>query len=142
MVNPTGNFVRGGPYADAGLTGRKIIVDTYGGTGRHGGGAFSGKDPSKVDRSAAYAARYIAKNIVAAGLADRCEVELAYAIGVAEPVSLLVETFGTNTIPEKEIAKLKEVLVDKDLKLFVNECYLDVAREKLGYKDLEVFKKN
>jgi len=106
LVNPTGKFVRGGPYADAGLTGRKIIVDTYGGVGRHGGGAFSGKDPSKVDRSAAYAGRYIAKNIVAAGLADRCEVELAYAIGVAEPVSVLVDTFGTGKIPEKEIAKL------------------------------------
>ncbi|MBW2965830.1 methionine adenosyltransferase [Candidatus Woesearchaeota archaeon] len=106
LVNPTGKFVRGGPYADAGLTGRKIIVDTYGGMGRHGGGAFSGKDPSKVDRSAAYASRYIAKNIVAAGLADRCEVQLAYAIGVAEPVSVLVDTFGTGKIPEKEIAKL------------------------------------
>jgi len=106
LVNPTGKFVRGGPYADAGLTGRKIIVDTYGGMGRHGGGAFSGKDPSKVDRSAAYAARYIAKNIVAAELAERCEVQLAYAIGVAAPVSVLVDTFGTGKIPEKEIAKL------------------------------------
>jgi len=106
LVNPTGKFVRGGPYADAGLTGRKIIVDTYGGMGRHGGGAFSGKDPSKVDRSAAYAARYIAKNIVAAGLAEKCEVELAYAIGVAEPVSIFVETFGTGKIPEKQISKI------------------------------------
>ena len=106
LVNPTGKFVRGGPYADAGLTGRKIIVDTYGGMGRHGGGCFSGKDPSKVDRSATYAARYIAKNIVGAGLADKCEVELAYAIGVAEPVSVFVDTFGTNKIPEKEISKL------------------------------------
>ncbi len=106
LVNPTGKFVRGGPYADAGLTGRKIIVDTYGGMGRHGGGAFSGKDPSKVDRSATYAARYIAKNIVAAGLADKVEVELAYAIGVAEPVSLLVDTFGTAKIPEEKIAEL------------------------------------
>jgi len=105
-VNPTGQFVRGGPYADAGVTGRKIIVDTYGGMGKHGGGAFSGKDPSKVDRSAAYAARYIAKNIVASGLAKRCEVQLAYAIGVAEPVSVLVETFGTCTIPEEELGKL------------------------------------
>ncbi|MFW6272702.1 MAG: methionine adenosyltransferase, partial [bacterium] len=105
-VNPTGKFVRGGPYADAGLTGRKIIVDTYGGMGRHGGGAFSGKDPSKVDRSAAYAARYIAKNIVAAGLADKCEVELAYAIGVAEPVSVLVDTFGTGKISEEKISEL------------------------------------
>src|SRR5436853_7840805 len=95
LVNPTGNFVVGGPQGDTALTGRKIIVDTYGGMGRHGGGAFSGKDPTKVDRSAAYMARYIAKNIVAAGLADRCEVQLAYAIGVAEPVSVLVDTFGT-----------------------------------------------
>ncbi|MEE9525813.1 MAG: methionine adenosyltransferase [Candidatus Woesearchaeota archaeon] len=106
LVNPTGKFVRGGPYADAGLTGRKIIVDTYGGMGRHGGGAFSGKDPSKVDRSAAYAARYIAKNIVAAKLAEKCEVELAYAIGVAEPVSILVDTFGTGTIPDAALSKI------------------------------------
>lgn len=106
LVNPTGKFVRGGPYADAGLTGRKIIVDTYGGHGSHGGGCFSGKDPSKVDRSAAYAARYIAKNVVAAGLADKCEVQLAYAIGVAEPVSVLVHTFHTNRIPEDKISEL------------------------------------
>jgi len=106
FVNPTGTFVRGGPYADAGLTGRKIIVDTYGGMGRHGGGAFSGKDPSKVDRSAAYLGRYIAKNIVAAGLAEKCEVQLAYAIGVAQPVSVMVDTFGTNQISEEEIVKL------------------------------------
>jgi S-adenosylmethionine synthetase len=106
LVNPTGRFVRGGPYADAGLTGRKIIVDTYGGHGSHGGGAFSGKDPSKVDRSAAYAARYIAKNVVAGGLADKCEVQLAYAIGVAEPVSILVHTFHTNRIPEDKISEL------------------------------------
>jgi len=105
-VNPTGNFVIGGPHGDAGLTGRKIIVDTYGGMGRHGGGAFSGKDPSKVDRSACYMCRYVAKNIVAAGLADRCEVQVAYAIGVAEPVSLMVSTFGTNKISENEIEKL------------------------------------
>ncbi|MEK0350053.1 MAG: methionine adenosyltransferase [Nitrosopumilus sp.] len=105
-INPTGKFVIGGPHADAGLTGRKIIVDTYGGFGRHGGGAFSGKDPSKVDRSACYMSRYIAKNIVAAGLADRCEVQLAYAIGVAEPVSLYVNTFGTNKIPENQIEDL------------------------------------
>ncbi|MAG08238.1 methionine adenosyltransferase [Candidatus Woesearchaeota archaeon] len=105
-VNPTGAFVRGGPYADAGLTGRKIIVDTYGGIGRHGGGCFSGKDPSKVDRSAAYAARYIAKNIVGAGLATRCEIQLAYAIGVAEPVSVNVDTFGTNKVPEEKISEL------------------------------------
>lgn len=105
-VNPTGKFIRGGPYADAGLTGRKIIVDTYGGMGRHGGGAFSGKDPSKVDRSAAYAARYIAKNVVAAGLADKCEVQLAYAIGVAKPVSVYVNTFDTNKVPEEKITEL------------------------------------
>ncbi|HEX7938316.1 MAG TPA: methionine adenosyltransferase, partial [Gemmatimonadaceae bacterium] len=102
-VNPTGRFVVGGPQGDAGLTGRKIIVDTYGGMGRHGGGAFSGKDPSKVDRSACYAARWVAKNIVAAGLARRCEVQLAYAIGVAEPVSVMVDTFGTSIVPEREI---------------------------------------
>ncbi len=105
-INPTGKFVIGGPHGDAGLTGRKIIVDTYGGFGRHGGGAFSGKDPSKVDRSACYMSRYIAKNLVAAGLADRCEVQLAYAIGVAEPVSLYVNTFGTNKIPENQIEEL------------------------------------
>ncbi len=105
-VNPTGRFVIGGPPGDAGLTGRKIIVDTYGGMGRHGGGAFSGKDPSKVDRSACYMCRYIAKNIVAAGLADRCEVQVAYAIGVAEPVSLMVSTFETGKIPEEQIENL------------------------------------
>ncbi len=106
FINPTGSFVRGGPYADAGLTGRKIIVDTYGGMGRHGGGAFSGKDPTKVDRSAAYAARYIAKNIVAAGLAEKCEVQLAYAIGVAEPVSINVNTFGTGKINDERLSEL------------------------------------
>jgi len=105
-INPTGRFVIGGPMGDTGLTGRKIIVDTYGGMGRHGGGAFSGKDPTKVDRSAAYMARYVAKNIVAAGLADRCEVQLAYAIGVAEPVSVLVDTFGTGTIAEDKLETL------------------------------------
>ena len=105
FVNPTGRFVIGGPHGDAGLTGRKIIVDTYGGMGRHGGGAFSGKDPSKVDRSAAYMSRYVAKNVVAAGLADRCEVELAYAIGVPFPVSVMVDTFGTGKAPEEEIEK-------------------------------------
>ena len=105
FINPTGIFVIGGPHGDTGLTGRKIIVDTYGGMGRHGGGAFSGKDPSKVDRSAAYMGRYIAKNVVASGLAKKCEVQLAYAIGVAQPVSVLVDTFGTNTIPESEIEK-------------------------------------
>jgi S-adenosylmethionine synthetase len=106
LVNPTGRFVIGGPVGDAGVTGRKIIVDTYGGMARHGGGAFSGKDPSKVDRSAAYAARWVAKNVVAAGLADRCEVQVAYAIGVAHPVSVMVETFGTEKIGRVEIAKL------------------------------------
>ena len=105
-VNPTGAFVRGGPYADAGLTGRKIIVDTYGGASRHGGGAFSGKDPTKVDRSAAYAARYIAKNIVAAGIADKCEIQLAYAIGIAEPVSVNIDCFGTNKISVDRIEKI------------------------------------
>jgi S-adenosylmethionine synthetase len=105
-INPTGRFVIGGPMGDTGLTGRKIIVDTYGGMGRHGGGAFSGKDPTKVDRSACYMARYIAKNIVAAGLADRCEVQLAYAIGVAEPVSVLVDTFGTGKIGEEKLEQL------------------------------------
>ena len=105
-VNPTGAFIRGGPYADAGLTGRKIIVDTYGGVGRHGGGAFSGKDPTKVDRCAAYAARYIAKNIVASKLADKCEIQVAYAIGVAEPVSININCFGTNKMPISKIEKL------------------------------------
>ena len=106
FVNPTGKFVIGGPQGDSGLTGRKIIVDTYGGWARHGGGAFSGKDPTKVDRSAAYAARYVAKNIVAAGLADRCEIQLAYAIGVAYPVSVMVDTFGTNKVDEEKIEEL------------------------------------
>lgn len=113
LVNPTGRFVVGGPQGDAGLTGRKIIVDTYGGYARHGGGAFSGKDPTKVDRSAAYAARYVAKNVVAAGLADKCEVQLAYAIGVAKPVSILVETFGT----EKVAVDLIEKLIDQHFDL-------------------------
>lgn len=108
LVNPTGRFVVGGPMGDCGLTGRKIIVDTYGGTAHHGGGAFSGKDPSKVDRSAAYAGRYVAKNVVAAGIASRCEVQIAYAIGVARPVSLMVETFGTGKISDDKIAKLIE----------------------------------
>ncbi len=105
-VNPTGRFVKGGPYADSGLTGRKIIVDTYGGYARHGGGAFSGKDPTKVDRSAAYAARYVAKNLVAAGLAKRCEIQLAYAIGVAHPVSVLVDSFGTGIVSDDELAEI------------------------------------
>jgi S-adenosylmethionine synthetase len=106
LVNPTGRFVVGGPHGDCGLTGRKIIVDTYGGAARHGGGAFSGKDPSKVDRSAAYAARHVAKNIVAAGLASRCEVQVAYAIGVARPVSLMVNTFGTGKVSDELIVDL------------------------------------
>ena len=112
FVNPTGRFVIGGPMGDAGLTGRKIIVDTYGGMGRHGGGAFSGKDPTKVDRSAAYAARWVAKNVVAAGLADRCEVQIAYAIGMAKPVSVMVETFGTNHVPVADIERAIEEVFD------------------------------
>ena len=125
-INPTGKFVIGGPHGDSGLTGRKIIVDSYGGYGRHGGGAFSGKDPSKVDRSACYMCRYIAKNIVAAGLAERCEVQLAYAIGVAEPVSLYVNTFCTGKIPEKEI----EELVRKNFNMKPSGIieYLDLKR--------------
>ena len=124
FINPTGQFIIGGPVADAGVTGRKIIVDTYGGFSRHGGGAFSGKDPSKVDRSAAYYCRYAAKNIVAAGLAERCEIQVSYAIGIAKPVSILVETFGTNIIPEEEIVALvkkhfdfrpKEIIQQLDL---------------------------
>jgi S-adenosylmethionine synthetase len=111
-INPTGKFVLGGPHGDCGLTGRKIIVDTYGGMGRHGGGAFSGKDPSKVDRSAAYAARWVAKNVVAAGLATRCEVQLAYAIGVSKPLSVLVDTFGTATVDEAAISKAVDVVFD------------------------------
>jgi S-adenosylmethionine synthetase len=126
LVNPTGSFVIGGPVGDAGLTGRKIIVDTYGGAARHGGGAFSGKDPSKVDRSAAYAARYAAKNVVAAGLAKRCEVQVAYAIGVARPVSLMVDTFGTGRIPDREIAELVSAAFDLRPAAFRN--YLDLNR--------------
>jgi S-adenosylmethionine synthetase len=126
LVNPTGRFVIGGPVGDCGLTGRKIIVDTYGGMARHGGGAFSGKDPSKVDRSAAYAARYVAKNIVAAGLADRVEVQVAYAIGVAHPVSVMVETFGTETIGRARIAEL--VSQHFDLRPGAFREYLDLHR--------------
>ena len=125
LVNPTGTFVLGGPHADCGLTGRKIIVDTYGGAARHGGGAFSGKDPSKVDRSAAYAARWVAKNVVAAGAATRCEVQVAYAIGVAQPVSLLVETFGTehgrrrprSATPCAQVFDLRPAAIIRDLDL-------------------------
>jgi len=125
-INPTGRFVIGGPVGDCGLTGRKIIVDTYGGMARHGGGAFSGKDPSKVDRSAAYAARYVAKNIVAAGLADRCELQVSYAIGVAEPTSVMVQTFGTNKVPEDRIAAL--VRAHFDLRPFGILRMLDLLR--------------
>ena len=130
-VNPTGRFVIGGPEGDSGVTGRKIIVDTYGGVGRHGGGAFSGKDPSKVDRSAAYAARHVAKNIVGAGLADKCEVQLSYAIGVAKPTSINIDCFGTNKIPEDQIARL----VDENFKLTPREII-----ERLNLKR-PIFKK-
>jgi len=126
FVNPTGRFVIGGPKGDAGLTGRKIIADTYGGMSRHGGGAFSGKDPTKVDRSAAYMARYVAKNVVAAGLADRCELQVAYAIGVAHPVSVLVETFGTGKLDEEKIAKL--ITAHFDLRPAAIIRHLDLRR--------------
>jgi S-adenosylmethionine synthetase len=126
LVNPTGKFVIGGPVGDAGLTGRKIIVDTYGGAARHGGGAFSGKDPSKVDRSAAYAVRYVAKNIVAAGLAERCEVQVAYAIGVAHPVSVMAQTFGTGKLSDAEIARL--IQEHFDLRPAAFRRYLDLHR--------------
>ena len=146
FVNPTGRFVIGGPVGDAGLTGRKIIVDTYGGFSRHGGGAFSGKDPTKVDRSAAYYARYIAKNIVAAGLADKCEVQLAYAIGVAKPVSIMVDAFGTSKYSNKQLAAAVEKVFDCRPNSIINQLelqkpqYYDVAayghlgREELGVK--------
>ena len=126
FINPTGRFVTGGPHGDSGLTGRKIIVDTYGGYSRHGGGAFSGKDPTKVDRSAAYAARYMAKNIVAAGLADKCEVEIAYAIGVDEPVSVFVDSFGTGVIPDSEIADAANAVFDLRPAAIIKE--LDLLR--------------
>ena len=129
-INPTGRFVAGGPFADSGLTGRKIIVDTYGGWGRHGGGAFSGKDPSKVDRSASYYARYIAKNIVAAGLAHRCEVQLAYAIGVSRPVSLFVETFGTGKVSDERIVRAVEKVFDCRPGAIIEE--LDLLRPIYG----------
>jgi len=125
-INPTGRFVIGGPAGDCGLTGRKIIVDTYGGMARHGGGAFSGKDPSKVDRSTAYAARYVAKNVVAAGLADRCEIQVSYAIGVAVPTSVSVQTFGTNNVPEERITAL--VLEHFDLRPYGILNMLDLLR--------------
>jgi S-adenosylmethionine synthetase len=126
LVNPTGKFEIGGPMGDCGLTGRKIIIDTYGGMARHGGGAFSGKDPSKVDRSAAYAARYVAKNVVAAGLADKCEIQVAYAIGVAHPISLMVETFGTERIERSKIVQL--VQDHFDLRPGAFRDYLDLHR--------------
>lgn len=145
LVNPTGRFVIGGPQGDTGLTGRKIIVDTYGGAARHGGGAFSGKDPTKVDRSAAYAARYVAKNIVAAGLAERCEVQLSYAIGVARPISIMVDTFNTGRVPEEKIEELirehfdlrpSEIIKNFDLK---RPIYLQVAKYgHFGRDDLEL----
>ena len=146
FVNPTGRFVIGGPVGDAGLTGRKIIVDTYGGFSRHGGGAFSGKDPTKVDRSAAYYARYIAKNVVAAGLADKCEVQLAYAIGVAKPVSVMVDTFGTSQYADSQIAEAVNKVFDCRPNSIINQLelqkpqYYDLAayghlgREELGVK--------
>jgi S-adenosylmethionine synthetase len=134
-VNPTGRFVIGGPPGDSGLTGRKIIVDTYGGSGRHGGGAFSGKDPSKVDRSACYMCRYIAKNIVAAGLAEKCEVQVAYAIGVAEPVSLTVNTFGTSKIPEEDI----ESLVRKHFDMRPAAIIKQLDLKKPIYKDTAAY---
>lgn len=126
LINPTGRFVIGGPQGDAGLTGRKIIVDTYGGAARHGGGAFSGKDPTKVDRSAAYAARYVAKNVVAAGLADRCELQLAYAIGVAQPVSIMVDTFGTGKVSDERIIEL--IKANFDLRPAAIIEHLDLRR--------------
>ncbi|MBM2851794.1 MAG: S-adenosylmethionine synthetase [Candidatus Nitrosotenuis sp.] len=134
-VNPTGRFVIGGPPGDAGLTGRKIIVDTYGGQGRHGGGAFSGKDPSKVDRSACYMCRYIAKNIVAAGLANKCEVQVAYAIGVAEPVSLMINTFGTSKMPEEDIENLVRKHFDMRPRAII--AHLDL--KKPIYKDTAAY---
>ena len=134
-INPTGRFVIGGPQGDAGLTGRKIIVDTYGGMARHGGGAFSGKDPSKVDRSASYAARYVAKNIVAAGLADKCEIQLAYAIGVAQPVSVLVETFGTGKISDEAISEL----VNKNFSLSPNGIIKELNLLRPLYKQTAAY---
>lgn len=124
FINPTGRFVIGGPHGDSGLTGRKIIVDTYGGYARHGGGAFSGKDPTKVDRSAAYAARYVAKNIVAAGLADKCEIQLAYAIGVAKPVSIFVDSFGTGKVDDDKLAELVEKNFDLRPAAIINDLQL------------------
>ena len=145
-INPTGRFVVGGPQGDSGLTGRKIIVDTYGGYARHGGGAFSGKDPSKVDRSAAYATRWVAKNIVAAGLAKQCEVQVAYAIGVAKPVSIMVDTFGTGTVSDEKIEQAVEKVFDLTPAAIIREldlrkpiyrklaAYGHMGREDLGVK--------
>ena len=145
FVNPTGRFVIGGPQGDAGVTGRKIIVDTYGGMGRHGGGAFSGKDPTKVDRSAAYAARYVAKNIVAAGLADKCEIQLAYAIGVAKPVSVLVDTFGTGKKSDEEISAIVDKYFDLRPTAIINNLGLrrpiykqTAAYGHFGRKDVDL----
>ncbi len=135
FVNPTGRFVVGGPQGDSGLTGRKIIVDTYGGYARHGGGAFSGKDPTKVDRSAAYAARWVAKNVVAAGLADKCEIQLAYAIGVAHPVSIMVDTFGTGKYPDEKIAEAVEKVFD----LRPNAIIKALDLRKPIYKELSAY---
>jgi len=135
LINPTGRFVIGGPQGDAGVTGRKIIVDTYGGMGRHGGGALSGKDPTKIDRSGAYAARYVAKNIVAAGLADRAEVQIAYAIGVARPISIRVDTFGTNRIPESEI----EALVRKHFDLRPEAIIRNLGLRQPIYRQVAVY---
>ena len=146
FVNPTGRFVIGGPMGDSGLTGRKIIVDTYGGYARHGGGAFSGKDPTKVDRSASYAARYVAKNIVKAGLARKCEVQIAYAIGIAKPVSVMIDTFGTAVVDEEKISAAVNKLVDLrpaaiiekfDLRKPIYKelaAYGHMGREELGVK--------
>ena len=134
-VNPTGRFVIGGPMGDAGVTGRKIIVDTYGGMGRHGGGAFSGKDPTKVDRSGAYAARWVAKNVVAAGLADRCEIQVAYAIGVAKPLSINVETFGTGHIADEEIARL----IEKNFDLRPGAIIRDLGLRQPIYQQLAAY---
>ena len=145
FINPTGRFVIGGPHGDSGLTGRKIIVDTYGGYARHGGGAFSGKDPTKVDRSAAYAARYVAKNIVAAGLADKCEVELAYAIGVAEPVSIMVDSFGTGKVSDEKLSEavskvfdLRTAAIIKTLELRKPQYRQLAAYGHMGREDLGV----
>ena len=134
-VNPTGRFVNGGPAADTGLTGRKIIVDTYGGSAPHGGGAFSGKDPTKVDRSAAYAARWVAKNVVAAGLARKCQVQLAYAIGVAQPVSVLVDTFGTGTVGDEKL----EEAVKKVFDLRPTAIIRDLDLRKPSYRQLAAY---